>query len=49
MRTRISLATIDTSMRWAQVLYLALTLHSSNKDVLFKNVGRIEGTKKLEV
>lgn len=43
--TRIPLATIDTSMRWAQVLYLALTIHSPNKNVLYKNVGRIEGTK----
>lgn len=47
--TRIPLATVDTSMRWAQVLYLALTIHSPNKNVLFKNVGRIEGTKNLAV
>lgn len=47
--TRIPLATIDTSMRWAQVLYLTLTLHSPNKNVLFKNVGRISGTKALAI
>lgn len=47
--TRIPLATVDTSMRWSQVLYLTLTLHSPNKNVLFKNVGRIEGTKNLAV
>jgi hypothetical protein len=43
--TRIPLATIDTSVRWSQVLYLVLTLHSPRKNVLFKNVGRAEGTK----
>jgi len=47
--TRIPLATVDTSMRWSQVLYLTLTLHSPNKNVLFKNVGRIDGTKNLAV
>lgn len=43
--TRIPLATIDTSMRWAQVLYLTLVLASPNKNVLFLNVGRLTGTK----
>jgi hypothetical protein len=43
--TRIPLAVIDTSMRWAQVLYLVLSLQSPNRNVLFKNVGRIDGTK----
>jgi plastocyanin len=43
--TRIPLATIDTSMRWAQVLYMVLTLISPNKNILFKNVGRLTGTK----
>lgn len=47
--TRIPLATVDTSMRWAQILYLALTLHSPNKNVLFKNVGRIDGTKQTSI
>lgn len=47
--TRIPLATVDTSMRWAQVLYLTLTIHSPNKNVLFKNVGRISGTKSLSI
>lgn len=47
--TRIPLATVDTSMRWSQVLYLTLTLNSPNKNVLFKNVGRIDGTKNLSV
>lgn len=42
--TRIPLAQIDTSMRWAQVLYLVLSLMSPNRNVLFKNVGRISGT-----
>lgn len=43
--TRIPLATIDTSTRWAQVLYLVLTIHSPRKNVLFTNVGRRAGTK----
>jgi hypothetical protein len=47
--TRIPLATIDTSTRWAQVLYLTLTLHSPNKNVLFKNVGRADSTKSLSI
>lgn len=47
--TRIPLATIDTSTRWAQVLYLVLTLHSPRKNVLFKNVGRRAGTKSPDI
>lgn len=47
--TRIPLATIDTSMRWSQILYLALTLHSPNKNILFKNVGRASGTKVVSI
>lgn len=43
--TRIPLATIDLSTRWAQVIYLVLTLHTPRKNVLFKNVGRIPGTR----
>jgi hypothetical protein len=43
--TRIPLATVDLSTRWAQVIYLALTLHSPRKNVLFKNIGRIAGTR----
>lgn len=43
--TRLPLAQIDTSTRWAQVIYLVLTLHTPRKNVLFRNVGRIEGTR----
>lgn len=42
--TRLPLATIDTSTRFAMVLYMVLTLHSPRKNVLFKNVGRRTGT-----
>lgn len=43
--TRLPLAQIDTSTRWAQVIYLVLTLHTPRKNVLFRNVGRLEGTR----
>lgn len=42
--TRVPLATVDLSTRWAQILYLVLTLHTPRKNILYKNVGRIEGT-----
>jgi hypothetical protein len=43
--TRLPLAQIDTSTRWAQVIYLVLTLHTPRKNILFRNIGRIEGTR----
>jgi hypothetical protein len=42
--TRMPLAQIDTSTRWAQVIYLVLTLHTPRKNILYKNVGRVAGT-----
>lgn len=40
---KIPLATIDTSIRWAQVIYLVPVLYAPGKNLLFKNVGRAEG------
>lgn len=37
---RIPLATIDTSIRWAQVIYGVPVLYTPGKVVLFKNIGR---------
>jgi hypothetical protein len=37
---KIPLATIDTSIRWMQLLYGALTVYAPGKAVLLKNVGR---------
>jgi len=39
---KIPLATIDTSIRWAQVCYLVPVIYS-NKHILFQNVGRAPG------
>lgn len=40
---RIPLATIDTSIRWAQVCYGVPILYSPQKNVLFRNIGRAVG------
>lgn len=40
---RIPLATIDTSIRWAQVCYGVPVLYSPQKNVLFRNIGRSLG------
>lgn len=42
--TRIPLATIDTSIRWMQLLYITLTVFAPGKAVVFKNVGRAAGS-----
>lgn len=42
--TRIPLATIDTSIRWMQLLYFTLTVFAPGKGVNFKNVGRASGS-----
>lgn len=42
--TRIPLAAIDTSIRWAQVLYFGLKLYSPAKNVVIKNIGRAAGS-----
>jgi len=38
--TRIPLATIDTSIRWAQVLYIGLKMYAPAKNLVIKNIGR---------
>lgn len=40
---RIPLATIDTSIRWAQVCYGVPVCYSPQKNVLFQNIGRAAG------
>jgi hypothetical protein len=40
---KIPLATIDTSIRWAQVLYGVPVLYTPGKNVLIKNIGRASG------
>jgi len=42
--TRIPLAAIDTSIRWAQVLYGAVKMYTPAKNVVFKNIGRVPGS-----
>ena len=42
--TRVPLATIDTSIRWAQVIYLAVKLYSPAKNIVVKNIGRAPGS-----
>jgi hypothetical protein len=37
---KIPLATVDTSIRWMQLLYGAPTVYAPGKSVLFRNVGR---------
>jgi hypothetical protein len=38
--TRLPLAAIDTSIRWAQVIYGAIKMYTPGKNVIVKNVGR---------
>jgi len=40
--SKIPLATIDTSVRWMQVLYLALQVQAPKKNGMFINVGKLE-------
>lgn len=42
--TRIPLAAIDTSIRWAQVIYGAIKMYTPTKNVVIKNVGRAPGS-----
>lgn len=41
--TRLPLAQIDTSVRWAQVIYGVPQLYTPGKNVLFTNIGRSAG------
>lgn len=41
---KIPLATIDTSIRWMQLLYGALTVYAPGKAAIYKNVGRAPGS-----
>lgn len=38
---KIPLATIDTSIRWSQVIYGVPVLYAPGKNLLFKNIGRL--------
>ena len=40
--TKIPLATIDTSVRWAQILYLALQIMKPLQNGLYINIGRLQ-------
>ena len=40
--TKIPLATIDTSVRWAQVLFLGLQVMKPLQNGLFINIGKLE-------
>jgi hypothetical protein len=40
---RIPLATIDTSIRWAQVIYGVPVMYTPGKNLLFTNIGRAVG------
>lgn len=42
--TRIPLAAIDTSVRWAQVIYGAVKMYTPTKNVIVKNIGRAAGS-----
>lgn len=42
--TRIPLAAIDTSIRWAQVIYGAIKMYTPTKNVVVKNIGRAPGS-----
>ena len=42
--TRIPLATIDTSIRWAQVIYGGVKLYTPAKNIVVKNIGRAAGS-----
>ena len=41
---KIPLATIDTSIRWMQLLYIVPVLYTPLKNVLFTNLGRAVGS-----
>lgn len=42
--TRIPLAAIDTSIRWAQVCYGGVKLYTPAKNIVVKNIGRAAGS-----
>lgn len=42
--TRVPLATIDTSIRWAQVVYGAIKLYTPARNIVVKNIGREPGS-----
>lgn len=42
--TRIPLAVVDTSIRWAQVIYGAIKMYTPAKNVVVKNIGRLPGS-----
>jgi hypothetical protein len=42
--TRIPLAAIDTSIRWAQLLYFGLKMYQPKKNLVIKNIGRTAGS-----
>ncbi len=42
--TRIPLAAIDTSIRWAQVIYGAIKMYTPTKNVVVRNIGRVSGS-----
>jgi hypothetical protein len=42
--TRVPLATIDTSIRWAQVVYGAIKLYTPARNIVVKNIGREAGS-----
>jgi hypothetical protein len=42
--TRIPLATVDTSIRWAQVIYGCIKMYTPAKNILVTNVGRAPGS-----
>jgi hypothetical protein len=44
---KIPLATIDTSVRWMQLLYGTLAVYAPGKAVIYKNVGRAPGSSGL--
>jgi hypothetical protein len=45
---KIPLATIDTSIRWMQLLYGAPVVYAPGKSVIYKNVGRAVGSSGLD-
>jgi hypothetical protein len=45
---KIPLATIDTSIRWMQLLYGAPVVYAPGKSVIYKNVGRAVGSAGLD-
>jgi hypothetical protein len=41
---KIPLATVDSSIRWMQLLYGVPVVYAYGRHVLFTNVGRAEGS-----